>query len=194
MLQSKANESALRHNHNNFMASNGWLKSFCDRHQIKFAILHGESAEASQEAVDKWLQELPNIINGYKLRDIYNCDETSIFFKALPNKSLLGPHEKAEGLKTSKERFSLLVCANAMGQKEKLLAIGKAKRPHSFPKYNSDLEQHITYRNNKRGWMTTSIFTEFLHKLNNKMRGQNQHILMFLDNCSSHPHLTLSNV
>ena len=81
-----------------------------------------------------------------------------------------------------------------MGQKEKLLVIGKAKRPHSFPKYNSDLEQHITYRSNKHGWMTTAIFTEFPNSLNNKMRHQNCQILMFLDNCSSHPHLHLSNI
>ena len=116
------------------------------------------------------------------------------FFKALPNKSLLGPNEQADGLKTSKERFSLLVCANAIDEKEKLLVIGKAKHPHNFPNYNSDLEQHTTYRNNKHGWMTTAVFTEFLNKLNNKTRRQNLHILMFLDNCSSHPHLALSNI
>ena len=37
MLQSEANESALKHNYNNFTASSGWLDSFCKRHQIKFA-------------------------------------------------------------------------------------------------------------------------------------------------------------
>ena len=72
--------------------------------------------------------------------------------------------------------------------------IGKAKRPHSFPKYSSDLEQHITYRHNKRGWMTTDIFIEFLNSLNNKMKRQNRHILMFLENCPLHPHINLSNI
>ena len=76
-------------------------------------------------------------------------------------KSLLGPLKKPEGLKTSKEHFSLLVCANAIGKKEKLLVIGKAKRPLSFLKYNTDLELHITHSHNKCGWMTTSIFTKF---------------------------------
>ena len=130
----------------------------------------------------------------YELWNIFNYDETSIFFKALPKKTLLGPNEQPEGLKQSKECFSLLVCANAIGEKEKLLVIGKAKRPHSFLKYNSNLEQHITYRSNKRGWMTTAIFTEFLNSLNNKMRCWYCHILMFLNNCSSHPHLNLSNI
>ena len=41
MLQSEANESVMKHNYNTFTASNGWLKSFCLRHQIKFSTLHG---------------------------------------------------------------------------------------------------------------------------------------------------------
>ena len=79
--------------------------------------------------------------------DIYNCNKTSIFFKVLPNKSLLGPNEAPAGLKVQKDRFSLLEPANAIGEKEKLLVIGKAKCSHSFPKYNTGLEcvvsQHI---------------------------------------------------
>ena len=151
MLQSEANESALHHNYNNFTASNGWLKSFCNRHQIMFAILHDESAEVCENAVEQWMQDLPNRTKNYELQNIFNCNETSIFFKALPKKTLLGPNGQPEGLKQSKESFSLLVCANAIGEKEKFLVIGKAKRPHSFPKYNSNLEQHIMYRSNKHG-------------------------------------------
>ena len=132
--------------------------------------------------MNQWMSELPKLTEGYSMHDIFNCDETSIFFKALPQKTLLGPNEKPAGIKQSKERFSLLVCANAAGEKEKLLVFGKAKQPHSFLRYNSELEKHITYRSNKPGWMTTPIFTEFLNSLNSKMRCQGQHIIMFLDN------------
>ena len=170
MLQSEANGCAFKYNNPNFSASNGWLKSFCDHHQIRFASLHGESAQVCPEAVEQWLSELPAKLKDYDLRDIYNCDEMSIFFNALPNKTLLGPSEKQEGLKVSKDRFSLLITVNVAGKKEKLLVIGKAKRPHRFPKYNSDLEHHVTYRSKKCGWMTTEIFTEYLNALNNKMR------------------------
>ena len=195
MLQSEANESALKHNLNNFAASSGWLQSFCKRHQIKFSTLHGKGAQVSEEAVKQWLEELPKMIKGYAMREIYNCNETSILFKALPNKTFHGPNEaKPMGNKISNDRFSLLVCANAAGEKEKLLVIGNSKQPHSFPKYTSDLEQHVTYRSNKRGWMTMPIFTKLLNSLNNKMWQQNCNIIMFQDNCSSHPHLQLSNI
>ena len=194
MLQSEANECAMKLKKNNFTASNGWLKSFCDRHQIKFSNLHGESADVSVDAVQQWMQDLPKIPENYALHDIYNCDETFIFFKALPKKTLLVPKEQPAGDKQSKERLSILACANAIGEKAKLLVIGKSKHPHSFPRNTSDLEQHVTYRHNKRGWMTTPIFTEFLNSLNNRMRHQGRKIFMFLDNCSLHPHLNLSNI
>ena len=144
VLQSNANGSAIWHKYDNFMASIGWLKSFCDRDQIRFVVLHGESAEVCENAVEQWTKYLSNITKDYELWDIYNCSETSIFFKALPKKTLLGPLEKNEGLKTSKEHFPLLVCTNAIGKKEKLLIIGKAKRPHGFPKYSTDPDRYIT--------------------------------------------------
>ena len=105
LLQSQASEIAMKYNYDKFSASNGWLESFCDRHQIKMANLHGESAEVSDEVVHQWHLELPNITNGYTLRDIYNCDETSIFFRALPTKSYIAPEESHSGVKVSKERF-----------------------------------------------------------------------------------------
>ena len=42
--------------------------------------------------------------------------------------------------------------------------------------------------------MTTPIFTEVFNSLNNRMCQQGRHIIMFLDNCSSHPHIKLSNI
>ena len=169
LIQSEATESAMRHGYPGFATSSGWLESFCAHHQIKMAQLHGESAEVCHDTVEQWLESLPKIIEKYEQRDTFNCDETSIFFHAVPNKSYIGQGQGQSGVKISKDRFSLLVCANAIGEKEELLIIGKAKKPHSFPKYNSDLVQHITYRHDKHGWMTTGIFTDFLNALNNKM-------------------------
>lgn len=84
------------------------------------AQLYGESAEVSNEVVQQWHQDLPNIIKNYELHDIFNCDETSIFFRVVPTKSYVSNSEGQSGVKVSKDRFSLLVCANAIGEKEKL--------------------------------------------------------------------------
>jgi hypothetical protein len=41
--------------------------------------------------------------------------------------------------------------------------------------------------------MTSSIFSEWAAKLNNKMRIQQRKILQFVDNCSAHPPIDLPN-
>ena len=109
-LQSEVNECAMELNKNNFTASNGWLKSFCDRHQIKFSSLHGESADVNVDAVKQWMSDLPKLTQGYELCDIFNCDETPIFFKALPKKTLLGPKEQPAGIKQSKAILHTCMC------------------------------------------------------------------------------------
>ena len=42
--------------------------------------------------------------------------------------------------------------------------------------------------------MITEIFVEFLNAFNIKMKLQNQHILLLLDNCPGHPDIKLSNI
>jgi hypothetical protein len=69
--------------------------------------------------------------------------------------------------------------------------IGRAKQPHCFRGKESI---PIKYRNNLSSWMTTEIFTEFLHNLNKRMIEDIKKIALILDNCSSHPFLPLSNV
>ena len=57
MLQCEAETIALTINcDENFLASDGWLCSFCSRHQIKHSNLHGESAEVDQNICKDWLK------------------------------------------------------------------------------------------------------------------------------------------
>ena len=62
--------------------SNGWLTWFKDRNGLREWKQHGEAASANDETVEqeqKWIQNL--IKEGqYQLRDIYNMDETGLFY------------------------------------------------------------------------------------------------------------------
>ena len=49
------------------------------------------------------------------------------------------------------------------------------------------------WKANKKAWMDSSIFGEWLKDINNKMKRQKRHILLFIDNATSHPHLEFSN-
>jgi hypothetical protein len=48
----------------------------------------GESAEVSVESTDAWLESLPSLLEGYEPCDVYNADETGLFFNMLPDRTL----------------------------------------------------------------------------------------------------------
>ena len=77
---------------------------------IKFCNLHGESAEVSQDPVDQWKDKLLELYSGFSPRDIFNCDE--VCFSVLYPKSLIPNGSEQYGVKVSKDKFSVLVCAN----------------------------------------------------------------------------------
>lgn len=67
----------------------------------------------------------------YSPQQIYNADETSLNFRALPTKSLASEQEtRALGFKMSKERVTLMACSNAAGNHRlPLMLIGKSAKP-----------------------------------------------------------------
>ena len=71
---------ASQNGHDNFQASEGWLSAFLKRHKIMVATLCGEAAEVSKVVVDDFKSRLPSILEGYKPEDIYNCDESGLYF------------------------------------------------------------------------------------------------------------------
>ncbi|CAG5026229.1 unnamed protein product [Parnassius apollo] len=44
----------------------------------------------------------------------------------------------------------------------------------------------VNYQNNKKAWMTCTIFSDWLKNLNQEMKAQKRKILMFVDNCTAH--------
>jgi hypothetical protein len=49
------------------------------------------------------------------MRSIFNLDETALFYKLEPNKTLSIKGEQAIGKKQSKERLTVALCFNASG-------------------------------------------------------------------------------
>ncbi len=66
-------------------------------------------------------------------------------------------------------------------KKMALLMIRKPKKPRCFSKVKSF---HMGYTSNKKAWMTTKIFKDWLLNLDLKIKKQKSQIFMFLDNCS----------
>jgi hypothetical protein len=104
MLQEHAKEVTEKLRKSEFKALNGWLESFRKRHQIVFNEVCGESEDVCGETVADWVAKLPSIMDGYEPKDIANGDETGLFSRALPRKTLCLKGERCSGGKHCKER------------------------------------------------------------------------------------------
>jgi hypothetical protein len=74
----------------------------------------GKYKSADSSAVVAWRKEqLLKISGGFKPKDIYNADETGLFFRFPHNKTLSLKGDPCNGRKNSKERIPILTACNA---------------------------------------------------------------------------------
>nr|XP_032514790.1 tigger transposable element-derived protein 4-like [Danaus plexippus plexippus] len=132
LLKEKSKEIATKLGIQNFSASNGWLEGSKRRHDIAFKKAAGESKSVDQGVCNHWAKDLLNLLEGNEPDDIYNADETALFFKLLPDKTFTFKGEKCHGGKQSKERLISPVCKHEWYAQTPLLIIGKSKRHRCF--------------------------------------------------------------
>lgn len=133
ILKEKAEEFARKLTIGGFCASNGWLDGFKKRNDLIFKKISGESGAVDINACSQWINDLPALLGDYSPNDIFNADETGLFFKCLPDKTFTFKGISCHGGKYSKERVTILLCANMTGtEKLPVFLIGKSRKPRCF--------------------------------------------------------------
>ena len=85
----KAQEIAEYLEISEFNVSQGWLTRFKDRHSIVFKTIQGEAGAVDFESLRDWQEKvLKNKISKFSPDDIFNADETGLFYHLLPNKTM----------------------------------------------------------------------------------------------------------
>ena len=77
----------------------------------------GESGDVSGATVNSWKERLPDILQRYSAKDIWNLDET-MFWQALPDKGFNQQAKACKGGKQSKQWITVTFIVNAVGASE----------------------------------------------------------------------------
>ena len=153
-----------------FKASRGWFEKFKKRSGIHSIVRHGEAASSDKAAADKYKVEFKQCVNAeqYVPQQVFNMDETGLFWKKMPRRTYITREEKSmSGHKPMKDRLTLLLCGNASGDfKVKPLLIYHSENPRAF-KANNVIKGRlpIIWRSNKKAWLTRQICTEWVHEV-----------------------------
>jgi hypothetical protein len=67
--------------HEPFEFSSGWLEAFKSRHGIKSYRRFDESGSVDMVALANTLLAIRDVLDQYALKDIYNMDETRLFYR-----------------------------------------------------------------------------------------------------------------
>ena len=145
----KAKKCAAAFGIEDFHCSNGWMDRLKQRHDLRFRSISGEQGEVRNDTTSSWLKDvLPKLIEAYQPTDMYNADETDLFYQLMSNKTPARKEDDCSDMKKSKQRVTLLPGANMDGSDQlRPLLIGKFANPrclknvHSWP---------VTYKHSKK--------------------------------------------
>lgn len=96
-----------------FTGSNGWQYRFKNRFDLARYKIHGESgsADISSASVAKKIAAIQETLKAYEPRDIYNMDETAVFYCNPPTTTIASG--RIEGVKQDKTRMTVALTVNA---------------------------------------------------------------------------------
>ena len=138
----------------------GWFKRFKERFQINNVRVTGEAASADEEGAHKFVVSLDEIITqeGYEAEQIFNVDETGLFWKRMPTRTYIHKEAKSmPGFKAFKDRLTLLLGGNIAGFKLKPFCIYHSENPRAFKNVNKHTLP-VYFRSNAKAWMTQALF------------------------------------
>ena len=100
------------------------------------AICGSSESAAPNDALETWKEMvLLPILDRYSPNNIYNGDETGLFYKLFSHRTYCFDGDKPAGSEKCKDRLTLLIITNMDGSDHRNLSvIGKSKTPHCLHK------------------------------------------------------------
>lgn len=140
LLTSKDLSEHQKSNLEAFAPNQRWVQNFVKRNGLESKTLRGQKAGkvTSEKYFETGMQAVRDASESFNIENIFNVDETSLFYKLLPRRTYLassGGRKTTRGSKDMeiKDRLSAYMCTNATGSaKVPLAIIGTSKSPCCF--------------------------------------------------------------
>ncbi|BFZ15078.1 hypothetical protein BsWGS_18117 [Bradybaena similaris] len=185
--------------HPEFKASRGWFEKFKRRTRIHSVVRHDEATSSDQKGAEEFVRKFEQLVKdeGYIAQQVFNCDETGIFWKKLPRRTYITEEEKKmPGHKPMKDRLTLALRSNASGDcKIKPLLVYHSENPRAFKAHKILKEKlHVLWRANAKACVTRQFFVEWINlvfgpsvKRYLEVNNLSLKSLLILDNAPAHP-------
>ncbi|XP_038599347.1 tigger transposable element-derived protein 1-like [Tachyglossus aculeatus] len=180
-----------------FSASSGWFAGFKNRYGLQNVRLTGEAPSADEAAAAAFPAALREVVEagGYSPKQIFNVDETGLFWKRLPARTAVSREEaRGPGLRAARDLVTIMLGANVSGDcKLKPVLVYHAARPQAL----RGLVKHyfpVHFRSSRRGRITAGIFSDYFSgPLHDELRAYCERenvafkILLVVDHAPAHP-------
>ena len=121
-IQARALREANLLGLSNFRASDGWFRNWRNRLAEGESIrLYGEAGDVNISDIAPMMRELRMFLVVYDPANIFNMDESGLFYRAMPARTYLAANESrrtVRGTKAlkAKDRVTVVFCCNATGK------------------------------------------------------------------------------
>ncbi|GLV32614.1 hypothetical protein CBL_00677 [Carabus blaptoides fortunei] len=144
-----------------FKASLGWLDRYKRRASMENIVIKTEVQNTVLEEIMSYKSELAEIIEegGYSPQQVFNVNETGLFWKRMPEKSFIFNQEEGLcGIKSSKLRLTILLGGNAAGDfKLKPMLVYHSENPSALKGYSKGLLP-VIWKANRKASVTRQLF------------------------------------
>ena len=191
LIRQRARMAATALGISGFKAARGYVYRFLRRSGLQPSLtLHGHGSTLPPEDHVAHMEEIRRVTMEYSASNIYNMDESGLFFRMGPRKSYLLQSEirsEARGtkLQKNKNRVTTVYCVNADGShKLPMKYIGKSVQPVCFDLHPT---ARFSYMSQSKGWMDANTFETWLHFWYAEVQTRSVGPwLLIMDNCSGH--------
>lgn len=155
--------------------SKHWLENYKARYNI------GGSGGVKQMPEESSFEDIRQKLKFSELEDIYNVDESALFWKMSPDTTLAAGDGKLE-----KAQITVILACNVTGTRK--LApwiIGKAQTPRCFDRSGVHVRNlPIVWRYNGKASIRGKVFAEYIRWFMEQMAGRK--VCLIMDNLSAH--------